>query len=85
MLFSRSWGRGGGNQMNDLQKALLFFCLEHVITVHRQRPDLSSPDCLQTLRRQTPELSSAERTGWAEVGCSLHTYMYGLKNHGPGA
>lgn len=50
-----------------------FFCLEHVITVHRQRPDLSSPDCLRTLRRQKPELSSAERTGLAEPGCSLHT------------
>lgn len=27
----------------------LFNCLEDAITVHRQRPDLSSPDCLQTL------------------------------------
>lgn len=28
----------------NLQEALLFlFCLEHVITVHRQRPELSSP------------------------------------------
>lgn len=52
---------------------VLFFCLEHVITVHRQRPDLSSPDCLQTLHRQKPELSSTERTGLAKPGCSLHT------------
>lgn len=42
-------------------------CLEYTVTVERQRPNLSSPDCLQTLHRQKPELLSTERTGSAET------------------
>lgn len=60
-----------------------FFCREHTITVHRQRPNLLSPDCLQTLLWQKPELSSTDRTGLAKPGCSLHTYRW-LTDCGPG-
>lgn len=65
--------RPDGGMMGKFTGGTFVFCLEHKINVHRQRPDLSSPDCLQTLHRQKLELSSAERTGLAEPGCSLHT------------
>lgn len=58
---------GGGVDGKIYRRHFWLLCLEYVITVHRQRPNLSSPDCLQTLHRQKPELSSTERTGLAKT------------------